>query len=143
MNYLYLIIHVVIFLLLGIRIVRDTHRGLIERLGKYKKLANPGFHWIIPVVDHLLLVNIIAVSYTHLPRKYLMVNIASFDLVLIEGVDTLISMRAIVGKDYRETPVFNALMTYIVFGPSWTVPPTILKNDVIPELLKGLSLIHI
>ncbi len=73
----------------------------------------------------------------HEPRKYLMVNIASFDLVLIEGVDTLISMRAIVGKDYRETPVFNALMTYIVFGPSWTVPPTILKNDVIPELLKG------
>ncbi len=71
------------------------------------------------------------------PRKYLMVNIASFDLVLIEGVDTLISMRAIVGKDYRETPVFDALMTYIVFGPNWTVPPTILRNDVIPQLLKG------
>jgi L,D-transpeptidase YcbB len=72
----------------------------------------------------------------HEPRKYLMVNIASFDLVLIEGVDTLISMRAIVGKDYRETPVFDARMTYIVFGPTWTIPPTILKNDVIPELLK-------
>jgi len=71
------------------------------------------------------------------PRKYLMVNIVSFDLVLIDGVDTLISMRAIVGKDYRETPVFDARMTYIVFGPSWTVPPTILKNDVIPELRKG------
>ena len=72
----------------------------------------------------------------HEPRKYLMVNIANFDLVLIEGVDTLVSMRAIVGKDYRETPVFDAQMTYIVFGPSWTVPPTILRNDVIPELLK-------
>jgi len=71
------------------------------------------------------------------PRKYLMVNIVSFDLVLIDGIDTLISMRAIVGKDYRETPVFDARMTYIVFGPSWTVPPTILKNDVIPELRKG------
>jgi L,D-transpeptidase YcbB len=73
----------------------------------------------------------------HEPQKYLMVNIASFDLVLIEGVDTLISMRAIVGKNYRKTPVFDAKMTYIVFGPSWTVPPTILRNDVIPELLKG------
>jgi L,D-transpeptidase YcbB len=72
----------------------------------------------------------------HEPRKYLMVNIASFYLVLIEGVDTLISMRAIVGKDYRKTPVFDARMTYIVFGPTWTIPPTILKNDVIPELLK-------
>ena len=56
--YLYLIIPVVIFLLLGIRIVRPTHRGLIERLGKYKKLADPGFHWIIPVVDRLFMVNI-------------------------------------------------------------------------------------
>ncbi len=73
----------------------------------------------------------------HEPRKYLMVNIASFDLVLIEGVDTLVSMRAIVGIDYRETPVIDAQMTYIVFGPTWTVPPTILMNDVIPELLKG------
>lgn len=71
------------------------------------------------------------------PRKYLMVNIASFDLVLIEGADTLVSMRTIVGKDYRETPVFDARMTYLVFGPTWTIPPTILKNDVIPELLKG------
>jgi L,D-transpeptidase YcbB len=71
------------------------------------------------------------------PQKYLMVNIANFNLVLIEGADTLISMRTIVGKDFRETPVFDAQMTYIVFGPSWTVPPTILKNDVIPELLKG------
>ncbi len=71
------------------------------------------------------------------PRKYLMVNIAGFDMVLIEGIDTLIYMRAIVGKDYRETPVFDARMTYIVFSPNWTVPPTILWNDVIPELRKG------
>ncbi|MCK3684937.1 SPFH domain-containing protein [Maribellus sp. YY47] len=58
MNYLYLIVPVVIFLLLGIRIVRPTHRGLIERLGKYRSLATPGFHWIIPVIDRLFLVNV-------------------------------------------------------------------------------------
>ncbi|MBN2637422.1 MAG: L,D-transpeptidase family protein [Prolixibacteraceae bacterium] len=70
-------------------------------------------------------------------KKYIMVNIANFRLFMIDGADTLISMRAIVGKDYRETPVFDAQMTYLVFAPNWTVPPTILKNDVIPELLKG------
>jgi regulator of protease activity HflC (stomatin/prohibitin superfamily) len=57
-SYYYLIIPVVIFLFAGIRIVRPTHRGLLERLGKYRKLANPGFHWIIPVVDRLYMVNI-------------------------------------------------------------------------------------
>lgn len=73
----------------------------------------------------------------HVPDKYIIVNIANFRLDMIEGEDTLLSMRAIVGKQYRETPVFKDQMTYIVFSPSWTVPPTILKKDVIPELLKG------
>lgn len=70
-------------------------------------------------------------------RKYIIVNIANFALDLIEETDTLISMRVIVGKDYRETPVFNERMTYIVFSPTWTVPPTILRTEVIPALLKG------
>jgi murein L,D-transpeptidase YcbB/YkuD len=72
-----------------------------------------------------------------LTEKYIIVNIANFELDLIRGTDTLISMRAIVGRECRKTPVFNDRMTYIVFNPSWTVPPTILREDVIPELLKG------
>jgi regulator of protease activity HflC (stomatin/prohibitin superfamily) len=48
---------ILVFLLAGIRIIRPTHRGLIERLGKYHKYANPGFHWIIPVIDKLYQVN--------------------------------------------------------------------------------------
>ncbi len=44
--------------LLGIRIVRPTHRALIERFGKYSRFAEPGFHWIIPVVDMMYKVNI-------------------------------------------------------------------------------------
>lgn len=47
-----------IFLLLGIRIVRPTHRGLVERLGKYCRFARPGLNWIIPVIDKLYQVNI-------------------------------------------------------------------------------------
>ena len=58
MNYLYLIIPVAILFLIGIRIVRPTQRGLIERLGKYHNFANSGFHWIIPIIDRLYLVNV-------------------------------------------------------------------------------------
>lgn len=58
-NYLYLIIPVaLIFLASGIKIVRPTQRGLIERLGKYFKFANPGFHWIIPIIDKIYIVNV-------------------------------------------------------------------------------------
>lgn len=42
----------------GIRIVRPTQRGLIERLGKYNRFAQAGFHWLIPVIDKIYLVNV-------------------------------------------------------------------------------------
>lgn len=46
------------FFLIGIRIVRPTHRGLIETLGKYTKFALPGFHWIVPIIQRIYLVDI-------------------------------------------------------------------------------------
>jgi regulator of protease activity HflC (stomatin/prohibitin superfamily) len=51
-------ITVLFIFFLGIRIVRPTQRGLIERLGKYYHFAKPGFHWIIPVIDKLFIVNV-------------------------------------------------------------------------------------
>ncbi|MDP4280994.1 MAG: SPFH domain-containing protein [Bacteroidota bacterium] len=53
-----IIIFVVLFFFSGIRIVRPTHRGLIERLGKYNRFAMPGFHWIIPIIERMFQVNI-------------------------------------------------------------------------------------
>lgn len=55
----FMIAVIVLFLFFaGIRIVRPTHRGLVERLGKYHRFANPGFNWIIPVIDRMIQVNI-------------------------------------------------------------------------------------
>jgi regulator of protease activity HflC (stomatin/prohibitin superfamily) len=48
---------VFLFFIAGVRIVRPTHRGLIERLGKYHRFAPPGFHWIIPGVDRMIQIN--------------------------------------------------------------------------------------
>lgn len=42
----------------GIRIVRPTHRGLVERMGKYKSFSEAGFHWIIPIIDKMYQVNV-------------------------------------------------------------------------------------
>ncbi len=47
-----------VFLVSGIRIIRPTHRGLIERLGKYQRFGRPGFNWIIPVIETLHKVNV-------------------------------------------------------------------------------------
>ena len=48
----------VLFFLSGIRIVRPTHRGLIERFGKYCRFATPGLSWIIPGIEKMYQVNI-------------------------------------------------------------------------------------
>ena len=59
MYYIYLIIVIVIILFFaGARIVRPTSRGLIETMGKYTKYAEPGFHWVIPGIQKLYLVNV-------------------------------------------------------------------------------------
>lgn len=56
-SYIGIILTIIIFFS-GIRIVRPTHRGLIERLGKYVRFAEPGFHWIIPVIEKMYKINI-------------------------------------------------------------------------------------
>jgi regulator of protease activity HflC (stomatin/prohibitin superfamily) len=56
--YVIVIIVVVVIFFAGIRIIRPTHRGLVERLGKYKRFARPGFNWIVPLIDRLIRINI-------------------------------------------------------------------------------------
>jgi regulator of protease activity HflC (stomatin/prohibitin superfamily) len=57
------------YFFLGVRIVRPTHRGLIERLGKYNRFANKGFNWIIPFIDELYLVNVTEVMVDAEPQE--------------------------------------------------------------------------
>ena len=59
MNVIYVALLVAVFIFFcGIRIVRPTHMGLIERLGKYNRFATSGFNWIIPVIENIYQVNI-------------------------------------------------------------------------------------
>ncbi|MEW5826221.1 MAG: SPFH domain-containing protein [Candidatus Bipolaricaulota bacterium] len=53
-----LVIAVVVIFLLGIRVVRPTHRALVERLGRYQRFGNPGFHWVVPLIDRLITINV-------------------------------------------------------------------------------------
>ena len=44
------------------------------------------------------------------------------------------------GTTLRQTPTFKAEMTYLVFNPTWTVPPTILAQDYLPFLKRTLGM---
>jgi regulator of protease activity HflC (stomatin/prohibitin superfamily) len=54
---------------LGVRVVRPTMRGLVERLGKYRRFAKPGFNWIIPGIDHLYKINVTEVMVNAEPQE--------------------------------------------------------------------------
>ena len=69
-------------------------------------------------------------------RTFILVNIAGFEVLFARDEELSWRSRVQVGKEYRKTPVFRADLDYIVFNPTWTVPPTILKKDIIPKAAK-------
>ncbi len=46
-----------VFFFAGVRIIRPTHRGLVEVFGKYRRFAGPGFHWVLPIVTRMYQIN--------------------------------------------------------------------------------------
>lgn len=67
-------------------------------------------------------------------KRYIRVNVADFSLEVVEHGKLVMRMPVIVGTQYRKTPVFSASMTYLEFAPYWTVPPTILREDKLPQI---------
>jgi len=60
---------VLLFFFVGVKVVRPTSRGLVERLGKYRRLAMPGFNWIIPLIDRMFIVNVTEVMVNAEPQE--------------------------------------------------------------------------
>ena len=71
-----------------------------------------------------------------IPATAVVVDIAGFEVSMFRDRRRLLRSPAVVGRPYRRTPVFSGLITYIEFNPTWTVPPTILRADVLPEMKK-------
>lgn len=70
-------------------------------------------------------------------KQYIVVNIPAFTLTFFkEGKPELVS-KVVVGKELNETVVFSGEMNQIVFSPYWNVPPSILKNEILPAIAKN------
>jgi len=70
----------------------------------------------------------------------IIVNIPQFRLFAFrtteDRVADLLQMDVIVGKTYprTQTPVFESDMRYVVFRPYWDIPPSILRNEMLPKI---------
>lgn len=69
----------------------------------------------------------------HLGDRYLMVNIPAFELDVIESGRRVATMKAIVGRRNRQTPVFSGRMTFMELNPFWNIPRRIASRDILPK----------
>jgi murein L,D-transpeptidase YcbB/YkuD len=67
-----------------------------------------------------------------LAPRFVVVNTASAQVFFVERDEPIWQARAIVGRHYRQTPTFRSELEYLVLNPTWTIPPTILREDIVP-----------
>lgn len=69
----------------------------------------------------------------NLGARHLLVNTAGFRLTAMQQNEPVLSMRIIVGRDYRSTPSFNSALTHLIINPYWNVPASIARKDLLPK----------
>jgi len=77
-----------------------------------------------------------------LGRHHIIVNIAAFELEVVEEDSVVLSMRVVVGRPYHSTPVFSDTMRYLVLNPYWQVPLNIAVKELLPRLKRDPSYLH-
>jgi murein L,D-transpeptidase YcbB/YkuD len=75
-----------------------------------------------------------------LPRdlgsRHVVVNVPEYRLRVVEHDKVVHQTRVIVGKPESATPIFSDEMEHVIVNPSWTVPPSILKNEFLPAMAR-------
>ena len=69
-----------------------------------------------------------------LPGNFILADIAGFTVSYYRNGEQIWQTRAQVGRPFRKSPIFRARVSYMEINPTWTVPPTILREDVLPEI---------
>ncbi|UWY29992.1 L,D-transpeptidase family protein [Flavobacterium sp. TR2] len=74
---------------------------------------------------------------SELAENYFIINIPDYSLNVVENKDTTLVRNIVVGTSKRRTPIITSFLKTVVFNPTWTVPPTILKEDVVPAMKRN------
>lgn len=72
-----------------------------------------------------------------LPDTMLLVDLAGYKITYFKAGEPIWRARVQVGMSYRTSPVFRSAVNIVTLNPTWTVPPTILRQDILPKLRQG------
>lgn len=65
---------------------------------------------------------------------FILVNIAAFEAYVFDNKQRIHTTKTMVGKTYHQTPIFTAKLDYVEFNPTWTVPTSIFKREMIAKI---------
>ena len=122
-------------------VIRFQYRHGLDQDGAIGKMTRAAFN--VPVEDRIdqMLLNMERRRWmaTDPGDTYVFVNMADFELKVVDGPKTIHDTRVVVGKPYHRTPVFSGEMTYLVLNPYWNIPPSIARNEILPKVKQDVS----
>lgn len=94
----------------------------------------------VPVTERIQQITLNMERWRWLPEdlgtRHILINVAGFELTLVEAGAVVDRMAVVVGRPYRQTPVFSDRISYLEFNPYWTVPFKLAVEDELPKIKK-------
>jgi murein L,D-transpeptidase YcbB/YkuD len=119
--------------------VRDTLESLAPTHPQYTGLKAALVRERQNPTGHLDQIRMNLMRWRWLPRelgdRYVFVNVPAYRMQVMEGAKPVLAMRVIVGDPMHQTPLFSDEMTTIVFSPTWNVPESIIRKEMLPKLV--------
>ncbi len=104
--------------------------NLVDKVLVYY-MNKPVEHLIQKIITNLDKLRVFPNRY---PSEYIRVNLPDFTMNYIRDGQSILEMRAIVGRPERPTPIFSSYMTYLEINPTWTIPENLVRRDLIMAL---------
>jgi L,D-transpeptidase YcbB len=136
--------------------VNDAQRfddGLVEAVKRFQRrhgldddgVVGPGTVGLlnVSVEERIRQVEINLERWRWLPHqmeaRYVVVNMADFTLDAVDAGQTVLTMRVVVGRPARRSPVFSSNISHMVVNPYWTIPTTIAVEDILPAVQEDVD----
>ena len=127
----------------------EYHADLVEAVKHFQRrhgllddgivAANVVAQMNVPIEARIEQIRLNLERWRWLPRdlggRYILVNIPEYRLEVWDRGQVPLAMRTVVGKQDTPTPIFNDVLTHVVFSPYWNVPPNIAQGETLPGIL--------
>jgi murein L,D-transpeptidase YcbB/YkuD len=119
------------------------YQGLRTQLAHHRALAAKGEPpptgaGELSMADRIALIELNMDRWRWMPDdfgpRYVFVNIPAFHLDAFENGQVVLNMKVVTGRKQDPTPVLADQMTHVVFSPYWNIPPSIVKNEIMPQV---------